>query len=53
MAKFTSFLSTLRWPERLNDMDKYGVSYLDVLILFEKWVGHRLLPEKTALLAHF
>ena len=28
-------------------MGKFGVSYLELLILFEKWLGHRLLPEKT------
>ena len=44
---FTSFLSTLRWPEGLNEMGKFGVSYLELLILFENWLGHRLLPEKT------
>ena len=47
LVKFTSFLSTLRWPEGLNEMGKFGVSYLELLILFEKWLGHRLLPEKT------
>ena len=47
LVKFTSFLSTLRSPEGLNEMGKFGVSYLELLILFEKWVGHRLLPEKT------
>ena len=28
-------------------MGKFGVSYLEVLILVERWIGHRLLPEKT------
>ena len=28
-------------------MGRFGVSYLEVLILFEQWVGHRLWPEKT------
>ena len=28
-------------------MGMFGASYLEVLILFEKWVRHRLLPEKT------
>ena len=28
-------------------MGNFGVSYLEILILFEKWMGHRLLPEKT------
>ena len=47
LVKFTSFLSTLRWPQGLNEMGKFGVSYLEVLILFERWIGHRLLLEKT------
>ena len=47
LVRFTSFLSTLRWPEGLNEMGRFGVSYLEVLILLEQWVGHRLLPEKT------
>ena len=52
LVKFSSFLSTLRWPEGLNEMGKFGVSYLEVLILFEKWMGHRFLPEKTVPLRH-
>ena len=47
LVKFTSFLSTLQWPEGLNEMGMCGVSYVEILILFEMWVGHRLLPEKT------
>ena len=52
LVKFKSFLSTLRWPEGLNEMGKFGVSYLEIFILFEKWMGHRLLPEKTVPLRH-
>ena len=47
LVKFSTFLSTLRWPEGLNEMGKFGVSYLELLILFETWMGHRLLPEKS------
>ena len=47
LVRFTSFLSTLRWPEGLKEMGNNGVSYLELLVLFEKWLGHRLLPEKT------
>ena len=47
LVKFSSFLSTLRWPEGLNEMGRFGVSFLEILILFEKWMGHGLLPEKT------
>ena len=45
LVKFTSFLSTLHWPEGLNEMGKHGISLLEVLILFERWVGHRFLPD--------
>ena len=31
-----------------GDMGHFGVSYLEVLILFEHWLGHRLLSEKVA-----
>ena len=47
LIKVTFFLSTLRWPKGLNEMGRFGVSYLEMLILFERWVEHRLLPEKT------
>ena len=47
LVKFSSFLSTLRWPEGLKEMGKFGVSFLEIFILFEVWLGHRLLPEKT------
>ena len=47
LLQLAAFVSTLRWPEELNVMGMLGVSYVEMLILFERWVGHRLLPEKT------
>ena len=47
LVVFTASLSTIRWQEGLNDMGKFGVSYVEILVIFEKWAGHRLLPEKT------
>ena len=47
LVKCTSFLSTLRWPEGLNDMGKFGVSYFEMLILSGRWIGHSLPPEET------
>ena len=35
------------WPVDTDDMGHFGVSYLEVLILFEHWLGHRLLSEKV------
>ena len=47
LVMFVTYLSTLRWPKGLNEMGRFSVSYLEMLVLFEQWVGHRLLPEKT------
>ena len=47
LVKFPAFLGTICWPEGLNDMGKCGVSFEEILILFERWVGHRLLTETT------
>ena len=44
---FTSFLSTLHWPVETGDMGHFGVSYLEMLILFEHWLCHRLLSENV------
>ena len=30
-----------------EDMGHFGVSFLELLILFEQWAGHRLLSEKV------
>ena len=30
-----------------EDMGHFGVSFLELLILFEHWAGHRLLSEKV------
>ena len=54
---FTAFFfwETLHWPVGSEDMGHFGGSYLELLILFEQWVGHRFLSEKvikTCLRAH-
>ena len=38
---------TLHWPSGEEELGHFGVSYWEVLILFEQWVGHRLLIEKV------
>ena len=45
IGKFTGFLASLHWPAGPEDIGHIGVSYLDVLILFERRAGHRLLSE--------
>ena len=44
---FTSFLGTLHWPSGSADLGHFGISFLEILILFEQWAGHRLLSEKV------
>ena len=46
LVKFSAFLGTLHWPSGSVDMGHFGVSFLELLILFEQWAGHRLLSEK-------
>ena len=38
----------MHWPTGVEDMGHLGVSYVEVLILFEQWTGHSLLSEKVA-----
>ena len=47
LCMFTSFLGTLHWPTDDVDLGHFGTSFLEVLILFEQWAGHRLLSEKV------
>ena len=48
LCRFTSFLGTLPWPTGPDDIGHFGVSFLELLILFEQWAGHRLLSGKVA-----
>ena len=47
LVKFTSFLHTLHWPSGVVDLGHFGISFLELLILFEQWARHRLLSEKV------
>ena len=47
LVRFTSFLGTLHWPSGSVDLGHFGISFLELLILFEQWAGHRLLGEKV------
>ena len=42
LVKVSHFLATLRWPEGAHDLGVGGVSYLELLILCERWAGERL-----------
>ena len=45
---FTSFLNTIHWLSGSDDLGHFGVSFLELLILFEQWAGHWLLSEKVS-----
>ena len=47
LVRFTSFLGTLHWPSGSVNLGHFGISFLELLILFEQWAGHRLLGEKV------
>ena len=41
------FLGTLHWPAGGLDLGVGGISYVELLILYELWVGERLSLEKA------
>ena len=47
LVKWVSFLSTLHWPVGDVDLGVGGVSYAELLILYELWAGERLFLEKA------
>ena len=47
LCKFTAFFETLHFPMCSDDTGHFGVSFLELLVLFEQWAGHRLLSEKV------
>ena len=44
---FSSFLASLHWPQGTSDLGKFGISYFELLLMFEVYTGHRLQTEKT------
>ena len=44
---FTSFLASLHWPQDTSDSGKFGISYFELLLMFEVYSGYRLQTEKT------
>ena len=47
MVKWVAFLGTLHWPAVGADLGVGGISYVDLLILYELWAGERLSMEKA------
>ena len=47
LEKWETFLGTLHWPDGGADPGVSGVSYVELLILYELWAGERLSLEKA------
>ena len=43
LVKWVSFLASLHWPAAGSDLGVGGISYLELLILYELWAGELLL----------
>ena len=41
LVKLAAFLSSLSWPSEVIDLGPCGVSYVELLILYERWAGER------------
>ena len=44
---FSSFLTSLHWPQGVSDLGKFGISYFELLLMFEVYSGFRLQTEKA------
>ena len=49
LVKWVSFLGSLHWPAHGGDLGVGGISYVELLILYELWAGERLVLEKPIL----
>ena len=47
MVKWVSFSGSLHWLAGGLDLGVGGISYMELLILYELWVGERLTFEKA------
>ena len=47
LVKWVCFLGSLHWPVHGLDLGVGGISYVELLILYELWAGERLVLEKA------
>ena len=47
LVKVSHFLGSPHWPVGAQDLGVRGVSYLELLILYERWAGERLVLDKV------
>ena len=45
LVKLCAFLSSLHWPAVVGDMGVSGIFYVELLTLYERWAGERLVLE--------
>ena len=45
LVKLAAFLSTLTWPTTVEDLGPGGISFVELLILYENWAGEKLRVE--------
>ena len=47
LVKFAALLGSLHWPGEVADLGPGGASYVELLILYERWAGERLRIEDS------
>ena len=47
LVKLAAFLSSLSWPSEVFDLGTGRISYVKLLILYERWAGERLRVEDS------
>ena len=47
LVKLAAFLSSLSWPGEVSDLGPGSISYVELLILCERWAGERLRVEDS------
>ena len=47
LVKLAAFLSSLSWPGEVSDLGPGGISYVELVILYERWAGERLRVEDS------
>ena len=53
LVKWVSFLGSLHWPVHGGDLGVGGISYVELLFLYELWAGERDCPLKKRFLVIF
>ena len=49
MVKLVTFLGSLHWPSAGGDLGHCGISYVELLILYELWAGETTWPRDSGI----